>query len=73
MATIDAVAVDDDDDSTGTDVGATPAPPLIRFVNSGAVVVVPLCSRYRSCSLLPDMIETGGVPGVAGCDATAEP
>lgn len=50
MVTIDAVAADDGngDDvvSICTDDGeAIPAPPLIRFVNSGAVVVVPLCSR----------------------------
>ena len=46
-----------------TAVVARPVPALIRVVNSGAVVVVPLWSRYRSCSRFPDMTETGGVPG----------
>ena len=72
-AAIDVGAADDSDDSIGTEVDAIPAPPLIRLVNSGAVVVVPLCSRYRSCSRLPDMTDTGGVPGVAGWVATVEP
>ena len=63
VVTTDVVIVEDTDVSKGTDVVARPVPALIRVVNSGAVVVVPLWSRYRSCSRFPDMIETGGVPG----------
>ena len=63
VVTTDVVIVEDTDVSKGTDVVARPVPALIRVVNSGAVVVVPLWSRYRSCSRFPDMTETGGVPG----------
>lgn len=46
IVTIDVVTVEDTEVSKGVaDVVARPGLPLIKVVNSGAVVVVPRCSK----------------------------
>jgi hypothetical protein len=71
----------------GSAAGAfgSPVAPLMSVVNSGAVVVVPLCNRYLNCSRFPVRTETGAWPapgcagggpeepglGCSGCDSLA--